>query len=95
MKANGVNGAGSKDSRVGSVPDTGDAAGVARSVISEFPGRDKTIPVIGEGGRFRVASLNVGMLRGKSLEVLGILDERRVDICCLQEVRWKGEGQRF
>ena len=21
----------------------------------------------------------------------GILDERRVDICCLQEVRWKGD----
>ena len=51
-KANGVNGAGSKDSRVGSAPDTGDAAGVVRSVTSEFPGRDKAIPVIGEGEDF-------------------------------------------
>ena len=37
----------------------------------------------------------VGTLRGKSLEVVGILNERRVDICCLQEVRWKGEGAKI
>ena len=94
-QANGVNGAGSKYSRVGSAPDTGDTARVARSVISEFPGRDEAIPEINNGGKFRVASLNVGTLRGKSLEVVGILNERRVDICCLQEVRWKGEGAKI
>ena len=90
-KANDVNGAGPKISRAGFASDTG--AGVARSVTSEFPTNGfKATHKIKKDGKFRVASLNVGTLRGKSLEVVGILSERRVDVCCLQEVRWKGGG---
>jgi hypothetical protein len=42
--------------------------------------------------RVRIASLNVGTLTGKSLEVCEMLRRRKVQIGCLQEVRWKKEG---
>ena len=29
------------------------------------------------------------------MEVCEELRKRKVDVCCLQEVRWKGEGTRF
>ena len=38
----------------------------------------------------RIASLNVGTLRGRSSEVVETLTRRQVDICCLQEMRWRG-----
>ena len=40
---------------------------------------------------FRVGTLNVGTMRGKSNEVETV-SRRRVDLCCLQETRWKREG---
>ena len=39
---------------------------------------------------FRIASLNVGTLRGRSSEVVETVSRRGVDLCCLQEVRWRG-----
>ena len=41
---------------------------------------------------FRVGTLNVGTMRGKSNEVVETVSRRRVDLCCLQETRWKREG---
>ena len=38
---------------------------------------------------FRVGSLNVGTMRGKGGEVVETLSRRRVELCCLQEVRRK------
>ena len=38
---------------------------------------------------FRVGSLNVGSMRGKASEVVETMSRRRVDLCCLQETRWK------
>ena len=38
---------------------------------------------------FRVKSLNVGSMRGKTSEVVETMSKRRVDLCCLQETRWK------
>ena len=35
---------------------------------------------------FRIASLNVGTLRGRSSEVVKTVSRRGVDLCCLQEV---------
>ena len=90
VKMNGVNGAG--PSGAGSAPDTG-VVGAARSVTRDASGNvAKLVPTDGMGRSFRVASFNVGTMRGRSLEVVGILSERRVDVCCLQEVRWKGAG---
>ena len=40
----------------------------------------------------RFSAWNVGSMSGKWGEISGILKRRCVDICCLQEVRWKGQG---
>ena len=42
--------------------------------------------------KIKVATWNVGTLTGRSGEVVRVLEKRRVDLCCLQETRWKGEG---
>ena len=40
----------------------------------------------------RVRTVNVGTMPGRSREVVDMLVRRRVDVCCVQEVRYKGEG---
>ena len=37
---------------------------------------------------------NIGTLKGKSGEVCKVLRRRKVTVCCIQEVRWKGESSR-
>ena len=37
----------------------------------------------------------MGSLSGRGTEVCEELRKRRVDVCCLQEVRWRGQGARF
>ncbi|ESO05995.1 hypothetical protein HELRODRAFT_160100 [Helobdella robusta] len=39
----------------------------------------------------RLGTLNVGSLTGRIMEIAEML-ERRIDICCLQETRWKSNG---
>ena len=39
-----------------------------------------------------VGTLNVGTMKGKASEVVETVSRRRVDLCCLQETRWKIEG---
>ena len=43
---------------------------------------------------FRIASWNVDTLTGKAVEVAVAFHRRKVDIGCVQETRWKGEGTR-
>jgi len=43
---------------------------------------------------FPVATWNIGSMSGRSGEVVEVMRERKVDICCLQETRWKGGGAR-
>ncbi|KAK6764155.1 hypothetical protein RB195_024470 [Necator americanus] len=38
--------------------------------------------------QYPVATLNVGTLIGRSREMADSLRKRRVDICCVQEIRW-------
>ena len=45
-------------------------------------------------GTLRVSTWNVGSLTGKSGEVARELSSRKVDIACLQETRWRGQGTR-
>lgn len=40
----------------------------------------------------RLSTWNVGSLSGRGTEVCEELRKRRVDVCCLQEVRWRGQG---
>ena len=39
-----------------------------------------------------VSTINVGTMVGKSREVVEMLARRRVDICCVQETRYRGAG---
>ena len=41
---------------------------------------------------FRIASLNASTLRGRSSETVS---RRGLDLCCLQEVRWRGASARM
>ena len=43
----------------------------------------------------RFGSWNVGSICGRGTEVCEELRKRKEDVCCLQEVRWRGEGDRF
>ena len=38
----------------------------------------------------RLWTWNIGTLNGKELEICEELWKRNVDLCCLQEVRWRG-----
>ena len=49
----------------------------------------------GECHGIRFGTLNVGSLCGRKTEVCKELRKRRVDVCCMQEVRWKGQGARL
>ena len=42
--------------------------------------------------RVSVCTVNVTTLNGKGRELVEMLTRRRVDICCLQEVRYKNSG---
>lgn len=44
---------------------------------------------------WRFGTWNVGTLTGKSLEVADELWRRQVDVCAVQETRWKGEASKF
>ena len=41
---------------------------------------------------YRFATWNVASLTGRSSEVIDVLYRRRIVICFVQEVRWKGSG---
>ena len=43
----------------------------------------------------RLGTWNIGSMSGRGTEVCEELRKRRVDVCCLQEVRWRGQGARF
>ena len=43
-----------------------------------------------EEAGLRICSINVGTITGKSGELAKMLEERRVSVACVQEIRWKG-----
>ena len=48
-----------------------------------------------KGWLFRVGTWNVDSLTGRSGELVEALAERRMDVACVQETRWRGSGCRF
>ena len=44
---------------------------------------------------FRVGIWNIDSLTGRSGELVEALAERRMDVACVQETRWRGSGRRF
>ena len=43
--------------------------------------------------KFRVGTLDVNTLRGRVCEVVEILSRRKVEVCCIQETRYRGGRQ--
>ena len=39
----------------------------------------------------RFSMWNIGTLRGKAWEVIGVMRDRKINILCLQETKWVGE----
>jgi len=62
------------------------------ALLLAHPGRSEKSA---KGVELRIGTVNVGTLRGRSGEVVEMVGRRRLDFCCLQETRWKGEGARM
>ena len=45
--------------------------------------------------KIRPGTCNIGTLIGNGLDICDELLKRNVDLCCLQEVRWRGCGARL
>ena len=43
----------------------------------------------------KIASWNIGTMRGRSSEIVETITRRNVDLCCVQEVRWRGASARY
>ena len=43
---------------------------------------------------FKIASWNVGTMRGRPSEIVETITRRNIDLCCVQEVRWRGASAR-
>ena len=63
--------------------------------VLRIPGLKIHEKKVGKRIGVRFGSWNVGSISGRGTEVCEELRKRKVDICCLQEVRWRGEGARF
>jgi len=48
-----------------------------------------------KGCGFQVGTWNVDSLTGRASEVVEALSDRKVDVACIQETRWKGSGCKF
>jgi len=48
-----------------------------------------------KGWSFRVGTWNIDSLTGRSGELVEALAEKRMDVACVQETRWRGSGCRF
>ena len=43
---------------------------------------------------FKIASWNIGTMRGRSSEIVETITRRNIDLCCVQDVRWRGASAR-
>jgi len=62
--------------------------------VLRISSRSAGADVNGECGVVKVCTVNVGSLVGRGREVVEMLARRGVDVCCIQEVRYKGDGTR-
>ena len=90
-KRNGVNGAESRKRGGVALGRAGREA--SQVVIQRNPHRRRrqTVPVL-VPVPVRLAAWNVGSITGKLDEVIEVLYRRKIDICSVQEVRWRGSG---
>ena len=64
----------------GRVPTGQEHQGLPRPSASENPKKIK----------IRRATWNVGTLNGKSREIVEVMRRRKINVMCVQEVRWSG-----
>ena len=50
---------------------------------------------VGQSDTLKIASWNIGTMRGRSSEIVETITRRNVDLCCVQEVRWRGASARY
>src|SRR3989442_13308561 len=79
--------------RGGLVPQRRDVFEVAPSHNRVYDERKR--PDNPRGCRLRVGSWNVGTMSRRDGEVADMASRRCLDFCCLQETRWRGEGNKW
>jgi hypothetical protein len=60
-------------------------------VSSHLTRRMRRVRKLAEPSRLRVGTWNVGSLTGKLREIVDTIIRRRVNILCVQEMKWKGQ----
>jgi hypothetical protein len=60
-------------------------------VSSHFTRRMRRVRKLAEPSRLHVGTWNVGSLTGKHQEIVDTMIRRRVNILCVQEMKWKGQ----
>ena len=58
-----------------------------RAGVNVGPVRSISCEILQKRFKLRIASLNVGTMRGKASEIVETLARRRIDICAVQETR--------
>jgi len=63
--------------------------------VQGYVNDDLTADGLQKGWGFQVGTWNVDSLTGRTGEVVDALSDRKVDVACIQETRWKGNGCKF
>ena len=66
-----------------------------RAGVSVVSVRSISCEILQKKFKLRIASLNVGTMRGRASEIVETLARRRIDICAVQETRWRGCSTRM
>ena len=74
--------------------------GTGNNIESVVNGRAGSGPVRSKSCKtphidMKIASWNIGTMRGRSSEIVETIARRNIDICCVQEVRWRGASARY
>ena len=64
-------------------------------VHSIYDGVKKPEGSRGRHTKIRLATWNVGTMSGKSGEVSEVMIRRKIDVCCVQETKWKGKSNQW
>ena len=67
--------------------------GVANGRVGSGPTRSISCEI--PQNTLKVASWNIGTMRGRSSEIVETITRRNIDLCCVQEVRWRGASARY
>ena len=67
--------------------------GVANGRVGSGPTRSISCEI--PQNTLKVASWNIGTMRGRSSEIVETIKRRNIDLSCVQEVRWRGASARY